>query len=375
MATTSVYQKRRAALATWMAQNSIGLVIIEDSENHRDPALRYFSGHPSDGILGISITGDAILSPWDEHLAAQKADADIIIPFTKFDRSAVQAAAGIASICQIPQNTRIEIPSRTPYPTFLKYVEIFNKNDVLCRENGVNQQIKYMRSIKDETEIAIIRKACALTDEVIETIEKGLSEGEFTTESDVALLIEKAAHSNGCEGTGFGTLAAGPSRSFYIHAFPGYTSGEFAGQGLSILDFGLIYDGYTSDVTLTIAKGSLDKRQNEMLESVQTAANQALALYKADIPVCEANRKADSIFQQINRSMPHALGHGVGLEAHEWPSVRSSADLSQVFAPGMVVTLEPGLYDAKIGGCRLENDVLITEAGNEVLTNSKIIRI
>lgn len=375
MATTSVYQKRRAALATWMAQNSIGLVIIEDSENHRDPALRYFSGHPSDGILGISITGDAILSPWDEHLAAQKADADIIIPFTKFDRSAVQAAAGIASICQISQNTRIEIPSRTPYPTFLKYVEIFNKNDVLCRENGVNQQIKYMRSIKDETEIAIIRKACALTDEVIETIEKGLSEGEFTTESDVALLIEKAAHSNGCEGTGFGTLAAGPSRSFYIHAFPGYTSGEFAGQGLSILDFGLIYDGYTSDVTLTIAKGSLDKRQNEMLESVQTAANQALALYKADIPVCEANRKADSIFQQINRSMPHALGHGVGLEAHEWPSVRSSADLSQVFAPGMVVTLEPGLYDAKIGGCRLENDVLITEAGNEVLTNSKIIRI
>lgn len=375
MATASVYQKRRAALATWMAQNSIGLVIIEDSENHRDPALRYFSGHPSDGILGISITGDAILSPWDEHLAAQKADADIIIPFTKFDRSAVHAAAGIASICQIPQNTRIEIPSRTPYPTFLKYVEIFNKNDVLCRENGVNQQIKYMRSIKDEAEIAIIRKACALTDEVIETIEKGLSEGKFTTEADVALLIEKAAHSNGCEGTGFGTLAAGPSRSFYIHAFPGYTSGEFSGAGLSILDFGLIYDGYTSDVTLTIAKGPLDKKQNEMLESVQTAANQALALYKKDIPVCEANRKADSIFQQINRSMPHALGHGVGLEAHEWPSVRSSADLSQVFAPGMVVTLEPGLYDAKAGGCRLENDVLITETGNEVLTNSKILRI
>lgn len=375
MADTSVYQKRRAALATWMAQNSIGLVIIVDSETHRDPALRYFSGHPSDGVLGISITGDAILSPWDEALAAQKADVDMIIPFTRFDRSAVHAAAGIAAICQIPPNTRIEIPSRTPYPEFLKYVEIFNKNDVLCRENGVNQQIKRMRATKDETEIAIIRKACALTDEVIETIEKGLGEGKFTTETEVALLIEQAAHSNGCEGTGFGTLAAGASRSFFIHAFPGYTSGEFAGKGLSILDFGLIYDGYTSDVTLTIARGALDKKQNEMLESVQTAANQALTLYKADIPVCEANRKADSIFQQINRTMPHALGHGVGLEAHEWPSVRSSADLSQVFAPGMVVTLEPGLYDAKLGGCRLENDVLITETGNEVLTNSKIIRI
>ncbi|MBO7419734.1 MAG: aminopeptidase P family protein, partial [Spirochaetaceae bacterium] len=89
MADTSVYQKRRADLATWMAQNSIGLVIIEDSETHRDPALRYFSGHPSDGVLGISITGDAILSPWDEALAAQKADVDVMIPFTRFDRSAV----------------------------------------------------------------------------------------------------------------------------------------------------------------------------------------------------------------------------------------------------------------------------------------------
>ncbi|MBO7135850.1 MAG: aminopeptidase P family protein, partial [Spirochaetaceae bacterium] len=152
MPNKSVYQKRRADLATWMAQNSIGLVIIEDSETHRDPALRYFSGHPSDGVLGISITGDAILSPWDEALAAQKADVDVMIPFTRFDRSAVQAAAGIAAICQVPPNTRIEISERTPYPTFLKYVEIFNKNDVLCRENGVNQQIKKMRAIKDETE-------------------------------------------------------------------------------------------------------------------------------------------------------------------------------------------------------------------------------
>ncbi|MCQ2579773.1 MAG: Xaa-Pro peptidase family protein [Treponemataceae bacterium] len=371
----SVYQKRRAALATWMAQNSIGLVIIEDSENMRDPALRYFCGHPSDGVLGICVTGDAVLSPWDEHLAARKADADVIIPFTKFDRSPVQAAAGIGAILQVPANTRIEVPSRTSYPQFLRYIEAFSKNDVLCRENGVNQQIKRMRATKDDTEIDTIRKACKLTDEVINAIEEGLTAGKFTTESEIALFVEKAAHDNGCEGTGFGTLSAGPARSFYIHAFPGYTSGEFGTQGLSILDFGLIYDGYTSDVTLTIARGTLEKKQNEMLETVQTVANQALALYKADIPVCEANRKADSIFQQINREMPHALGHGVGLEAHEWPSVRSSADVSQVFAPGMVVTLEPGLYDAKLGGCRLENDVLITETGNELLTNSRIIRL
>ncbi|NLK45157.1 MAG: aminopeptidase P family protein [Treponema sp.] len=375
MKNISVYQKRCMALAAWMEQNNIALVIIEDSENMRDPALRYFSGHPNDAILGISFTGEAILSPWDEHLANEKADVNVIIPFTKFDRSNVQAAAGIAAIFQIMPNQKIEIPSRTPYPVFLKYVETFVRNDVLCRENGVNQHIKYMRAIKDETEIATIRKACALTNEVIETIEAGLIDGKFTSEIEVALFIEKAAHSNNLEGTGFGTLAAGASRSFYIHAFPGYTSGMFADKGLSILDFGLIYDGYTSDVTLTVARGTLEKKQNEMLESVQTAANISLDLYKAGIPVCEANIKTDSIFQQINRKMPHALGHGIGLEAHEWPSIKSNADISQVFMPGMVVTLEPGLYDAKLGGCRLENDILITETGNEVLTNSKIIRL
>ena len=72
--------------------------------------------------------------------------------------------------------------------------------------------------------------------------------------------------------------------------------------------------------------------------------------------------------------MPHALGHSFGLEAHEWPTVRPTIDEKVVFKPGMVVTLEPGLYDLKNGGCRLENDILITEEGSEVITHSRIIR-
>ena len=73
--------------------------------------------------------------------------------------------------------------------------------------------------------------------------------------------------------------------------------------------------------------------------------------------------------------MPHSLGHGIGLEIHEAPFVRAAASSENLFLPGMVVTLEPGLYDAETGGTRLENDVLITEKGPEVLTHSRIIRI
>ena len=71
--------------------------------------------------------------------------------------------------------------------------------------------------------------------------------------------------------------------------------------------------------------------------------------------------------------MPHSLGHGYGLEAHEWPTVRPSQPDTACFKPGMVVTLEPGLYDPAMGGCRLENDILITEEGNQVLTSARII--
>lgn len=73
--------------------------------------------------------------------------------------------------------------------------------------------------------------------------------------------------------------------------------------------------------------------------------------------------------------MPHGLGHGIGLEIHEFPFVRQRAEPEIEFAPGMIVTLEPGLYDKEAGGVRLENDVLITENGNEVITHSRIIRL
>ena len=73
--------------------------------------------------------------------------------------------------------------------------------------------------------------------------------------------------------------------------------------------------------------------------------------------------------------MPHTLGHGIGLEIHEFPRVSTKMPADVTFKPGMIITLEPGLYDEKLGGVRLENDVLITEEGNEVITHSKIIRL
>ena len=369
------YQKRRAELYTWMARNSVAVVVLEDTEGRRDPAIRYFSGHPSDAILIMTITGHSVLCPWDENLAQSMAYVDVIVPYTEFGRNPVTAVTGITERISVPEHSRIEIPDRTPYPMFLRYVEALFGYDVLCRDNGVGAEIARMRALKDEDELARIERACAITNEIILTIERQLKSGRIKTESDVAFLIERESRAAGAEGTGFETLAAGPARSFGIHAFPPCTQAEFPGKGLSILDFGIKYEGYTSDVTLTIASGDLSPAQEKQIKIMEKAYAAALELYQPGKSTREASLKVDEIFRKAKRSMPHALGHGIGLEAHEGPAIRNRDDNVWVFEPGMVVTLEPGLYHASVGGCRLENDILITETGNRVLTRAKVIRI
>ncbi len=370
-----IYQKRRADFFTWMARNSVAMVVLEDTEDRRDPAIRYFSGHPSDALLLLTITGHAVLCPWDENLARKMADVDVIVPYTEFGRHPVTAVARLAEKISVPRNARVEIPSTTPYPTFLKYVDALQDYDVLCREGGAGEEILRMRSIKDPLEIETIEKACAITDQITDALEKHMRSGKIKTETDAALLIEREARARGAEGTGFETLAAGPARSFGIHAYPPYTDGPFPAPGLSILDYGIKYEGYTSDVTLTIASGELSAAQEKQIALVERAYKAALALYMPGKQTREASLKVDEIFHKAKKSMPHALGHGIGLEAHEGPAIRNREDNTWVYEPGMIVTLEPGLYDAKLGGCRLENDILITETGNRVLTNARIIRL
>lgn len=371
----SIFEKRRNILIEEMKNTNIQAVVFSDNENHRNPAVRYYTNHPSDAIFILTKTGKSVLCPWDINIANQKAFVETIIPFTKFDRDEIKAVDGILKKLGLPENSRIEISPETSYLDFLDFVDRLPQYDVSCKKHGLHDFAVEQRMIKDEYEIQCTKKACEITNQIIDTIEKEIKKKKIKTELDVALLIESECRKAGCERTSFETLAAGPSRSFAIHCFPSYTNGNFAENGLSILDFGVCYEGYASDVTLTIAKGKLSEKQEQMLSLVQEAFDEALKYYKKDIPVRNAAMKVDKIFAKAKMKMPHSLGHGTGLEIHEAPFVRSKASLETVFKPGMIVTLEPGLYDPELGGCRYENDILITESGNEVLTQSRIVRI
>ena len=357
-----------------MSEEGIALAMIEDSEKCRNPAIRWLSGHPGDALLFLSASRFSLLVPWDKNMAMLHAEADAMLPYSDFERMPKKALEGAIERLKINKGTRIEIPGTTSYSRFLNYVEEFSDFDIACRETGIWAELEKLRAVKDETEIKIYHKVSALTDELIHLLEKSISSGKLKTETDIALFIDSECRKRGCEGTGFETLAAGPARSFEIHPFPSYTGASFGGPGLSILDFGLKYAGYTSDVTLTFAGGPLSKEQEKMLSLTEKAYKLALPMIKSGESARNISLAIDTYLGRHKKAMPHALGHGIGLEAHEAPFIRNRTDNNWILEPGMIIALEPGLYDPIHGGCRLENDILITEDGAEILTDSRIIR-
>ena len=372
----SNYEARLNKIYDWMAQEGISLVMLEDTETRRDLNIRWLTGHPGDALLFLSADKKAILVAWDINLAKLYAAQShvLISSYNDFDRKPSRAIAAAAVKLGIPTGSKIEIPAVTPYPVFLDYVGELTDFDILCRDKGAASEMRNLRAIKDEEEIEITRKAAIITNELIDLLEKNVQSGKIKTEADAALFIELEARKRGCEGTSFDTLAAGPDRSFAIHAFPSWTNAPFGGKGLSILDFGVKLHGYCTDVTITFAR-DLDIKQEKLVNMVEKAAKLALPMACNGTMAKDIAAAVDALFAKSKKKMPHSLGHGVGLQEHEYPIIRNNSENEWVLKPGMIFTIEPGLYDPQLGGCRLENDILITETGYEVLTTAHIIRM
>ena len=372
----TIYEMRRSQVALYLFKNEIGAAVFIDSEEHRDPTVRYLTGHNQDAIVILFSDSYCYLIAWDEALARKNAFYDKLVPFTRYKNKDIDAVKAILNVGYTHGvNSKVELPPYLTYPQYLRFLDALGNYDCRCKEESLHKYAVECRMCKDEYEIECLREAARIGDLIVDKIEEGIKKGTITTEADAALLIEKECRVHGCEKTGFDTLAAGPERSFAIHAFPGYTNAPWPARGLSILDFGVVYKGYTSDQTITVAKGRLTPEQKKQLALVQKAYDECLKVYTPEHTLHEAAKRADYIFSKEKRKMPHGLGHGIGLEIHEYPRVSTRVSSNLYFKPGMVLTLEPGLYDESLGGCRLENDVLITEKGNEVITHSRIIYI
>jgi Xaa-Pro aminopeptidase len=362
-------------VAAKLASEGIGAALFEDAEGRRDQAIRYLSGQPGDALFVISAEGESVLIAWDVNLARLLADAGEILAYTDYARLPIRALSEALARLKVAPGSKVELPSTFAYPRYIEFVEGLSGYDLVCRNDGIDAFVGSLRAVKDESEIALYRRLSKITDHIMDEIEAKVRSGVISTEMDAALFIERAGRAAGCEGVGFETLAAGPTRSWGIHAFPPYGAGPFAAEGMSILDFGLRLEGYTSDVTMSFLKGEMGQERERMVELVERAHDETIAMLEPGRLCREVSFRADAIFAEASLVMPHGLGHGVGLDAHESPSMKNREDWPDILRPGNIVTIEPGLYHPELGGVRWEDDILITDAGHEVLTRSRIVRL
>ncbi|MCG8471711.1 MAG: Xaa-Pro peptidase family protein [Desulfobacterales bacterium] len=219
-----------------------------------------------------------------------------------------------------------------------------------------------MRAIKTSGEIKVMRQALAIAEEAFLAVKKCIKEGQ--TERQIAWQMEKEMRTRGADGLSFPTIVATGPNAALPHAVPGDRTVS-AGEPV-LIDWGARYNGYCSDSTRTLIIGKPDEMFKKVFDTLYEA--QALAINAIREGV--SGKAVDTVAREfIHKVFPdafgHGLGHGVGLEVHEAPRLSPLRD--DTLKAGMVVTVEPGIYVADWGGMRLENMVLVTETGAEVL--------
>jgi Xaa-Pro aminopeptidase len=243
-------------------------------------------------------------------------------------------------------------------------------NDLLpthLRLKNASSLVERARMVKDEDELAVIRSAvnlgAKLFDRALEVMRPGVKE------SDVAAEMEYAARRAGAEEMSFSTIIASGERSALPH---GRASDKpIKPGGFAVCDFGVILDGYCSDQTRTVWVGSVSEDARVGYEAVLEAQLAAIAAVRPGVSVGEVDGAARKVLRKrgLGRYFTHSTGHGVGLEIHEAP--RLAAGQKTVLQPGMVITIEPGVYFPGKWGVRIEDMVTVTARGCDVLTPTR----
>lgn len=226
--------------------------------------------------------------------------------------------------------------------------------------------VEELRKVKDPGEIEAIAKAAAIGDSGFEYILEKVKPG--VTERELALDLEFYMRSIGAEGMSFEVIVAAGERSALPHARP--TDHKVEKGRFVLFDFGCVVDGYCSDMTRTVVVGPLDDRHKEIYELVLRSQSAGLEAVGPGIACGDVDAVARNVIAQAGYegAFMHGLGHGVGLEIHEAPSLKKG--FPELLRPGHVVTVEPGAYFENWGGVRVEDLVAVTEDGIDTLSRA-----
>lgn len=226
-----------------------------------------------------------------------------------------------------------------------------------------------IRSIKTPAELRLMRRATARADRALQNILPHVKRG--VTELDIARLLNiELRKLSGEDELSFATIVASGQNGDTPHATPG--NRKIKRGDLVTIDYGLVYQGYHTDTTRTIIVGRLESRAQKLFDTVLAAQQTAQQAARPGMTGCDIDKIARDIILAAGyreKQFPHGTGHGVGLDIHEKPHITSSPKFGGVpLVPGMVFSIEPGIYDEGFTGCRLENTVVMTETGARSLS-------
>ncbi|MGC2211243.1 MAG: Xaa-Pro peptidase family protein [Candidatus Korobacteraceae bacterium] len=321
------------------------------------PNVRYLCGFT--GSAGILLVARRPVFFTDgryaEQSAAQVQDARISIV-----RGGPLAA--VAATCAKLGLKRVAIESEHLTVAQLGGLEqALGKGVKLVRLAGV---VEALRAQKDAAEIVLLRNAVELSSRLFRPLLRYIRAG--VAESAIAGKLEFMARKAGAERMSFETIVASGERSSLPHGVASAT--KLPADGFVVLDYGVVLNGYCSDMTRTIHLGKASGGARELYLAVLEAQLAAISAVRPGVPAAEVDRAARQELKRakLDRYFTHSTGHGVGLEVHEVPRLAAGNDA--VLQPGMVITIEPGAYVPGKYGVRIEDMVLVTERGYEVLT-------
>ncbi len=346
--------KRLERLRDFFKGLSLSGAVITDMKN-----VRYFSGFTgSDGVLVVGEDRGFFLT--DGRYTTQAAEEVKGFPVEEYKKK----VDGIVSAISDLSLTEVGVESHNM--TMFLYESL--KEVPLGRGSrsitAIKDDLSKLRTVKEEGEIENIIGAIKISENALNGIIPMIAPG--VSEADITAELEYAMRKGGSGPMPFPTIVASGENAAVVHAQPG---GRKLEKGdLLIIDFGAEFMGYASDQTVTFAVGEGDEKVREVFEVVRTAQGEGIKRARPGVSTVELDKAVRDYIDDkgYGKYFTHGTGHGVGLNVHEPPTLSPQGD--GVLSPGMVVTVEPGIYIPGWGGVRLEDMVLVTEDAPKVLT-------
>lgn len=336
-----------------------------------DPfSLRYFTGFCGGEGTALCTGGEAILYVDSRYTEAAKQDiSDAASGFrvVEFNRenplyTLLRKQIGVEDGLSNPAGFRIGFEDRSMVcSTFSKLHQ-----ELKVKLVPLEDSLTIPRQIKTKEELDALRRAETIGDMAFSGILNVLKPG--ITELEVAAELEYAMKKNGASGLSFDTIVASGIHSSMPHAVP--TDKKLENGDFVTMDFGCIYHGYCSDMTRTVVIGKADEEQRKIYRTVLEAQQLAMEQLRPGMKCNAVDRIARDHIRETGYGeyFGHGLGHSVGLYIHESPALNTRDET--ILCPGMIETIEPGIYVPGFGGVRIEDMGVVTEAGYESFTNS-----